>query len=162
MGLARLLNVLLAVGSLLIVIGSIRAGHAADRTPVYTVAALRTHLAQDPEAWVNRPLRVRALAEICSTWLGSVAASPCIDTQPVLADPAPTGVSLPLAWGSAPPVVAFLRRLPLLSAVVPAAQAPRWGALAVYRVQVRALTCGPAQPPCYEALLLDAKTSTQV
>jgi hypothetical protein len=162
MGLVRPLTFLLAVGGLVIVVGSVRAGHAADRTPVYSVRMLRAALAQAPERWAGRTLLVRGVVRSCPY----PRPSPCASWPPALADPAeaaaPTAAELlPLAWGSAPPVVAFLPRLPLLSAVVPAAQEPQWGALAVYRVQVRALTCGAAQSPCYEALLLDAKSSSQ-
>jgi hypothetical protein len=89
----------LAVGSdaVLTVLVALQAPHRVTGTadgPVYTVATLRAHLVQQPAAWVDRPLRVRALAEACSTWLGSVAASPCIEAQPVLADPASTGAPL--------------------------------------------------------------------
>jgi hypothetical protein len=162
MGRARPLTVLLAVGGLVIAIGCVRAGHAAERPPVYSVRMLRAALAQAPEPWAGRTLLVRGVVKGCPY----LRPGPCASWPPALTDPAeaaspPDAELLPLAWGSAPPWVAFLRRLPLLSAVVPAAQAPRWGALAVYRVQVRALRCGAAQSPCYEALLLDAKASSQ-
>jgi hypothetical protein len=132
--------------------------------PVYSVAVLRTHLAQDPEAWTNRPLRVRAIATtMCSAWLGSAHQSPCVDQQPVLSDPAASVEPLPLAWGGVSPPVALLRRLPLLSAMMPAPQPVRWDSLATYSIRLHAFACGSSgQPRCYEALLMDAGSFSQL
>jgi hypothetical protein len=146
--------------------------HAADSTaasPVYTVAVLRAYLARQPEAWLDRPLRVRAIAhrplrvrqvaDACSAWTGPERTSPCMKLQPEITDPSTaTGTAaLPLAPGPVPSLVAVLRRLPLIGTIAPLPQEPHWDALAVYRIELHALWCGPAQPPCaYEALLLDA------
>jgi hypothetical protein len=58
--------------------------------------------------------------------------------------------------GSQDSVLAFLRRVPLLSGLLPALQAVRWEGVATYRVELRTMPgapCGAA--PCYEVLLLD-------
>ncbi|HWE64278.1 MAG TPA: hypothetical protein VHB98_21410 [Chloroflexota bacterium] len=156
---------LLGMILLLLVLGAMMLAQVTSRMrggPIYTVAALRAHLAQDPAAWMDRPLRVRAIAAICRAWLSLAHASPCVNWQLALTDPgADDGAeALPLASGPVPPLVELLRRLPLIRIVAPAPQQPRWDAIAVYRIQLHALACGPAQqPPCYEALLLDAAPS---
>lgn len=149
--------------ALLLVLGAVVIAQAVDRPadgPVYPVAALRAHLARDPGVWVDRPLRVRAIAiDLCAAWTGMAHIPSCLNRQPALIDPgAPMGMeALPLASGPVPPPVAFLRRLPLIGQVAPAPQRPRWDTIAVYRIELRAVPCGAAeQPLCYEALLLDA------
>jgi hypothetical protein len=125
--------------------------------PVYTVAALRAQVAQDPEAWMGRTVQVRALASVCTAWLTAAHVSPCLNWRPALTDPHDDGDALPLVSGPVPPPVALLRRLPLIGQMAPAPQSPRWDGMDVYRVQLHALSCGPPQQPeCYEALLLDA------
>jgi hypothetical protein len=143
---------LLALGALVLV----QAAGPQTGGPVYTVAALRAHLAQEPQAWVDRPLRVRALAGACTAWLEMPHEGPCLHWQPELMDPQDEGEVLPLVSGPIPPPVAFLRRLPLIGDIAPGPQFPRWDGVDVYRVQVHALSCGIHLPPCYEALLLDA------
>ena len=69
---------------------------------------------------------------------------------------------LPLAWGQAPPLLAFLRHLPLphlplLKLMIPSPQVLHSGVAAVYRIQLQPTACVlSASPPCYGALLLDA------
>jgi hypothetical protein len=149
---AGMIVALLALSALVLAQAAVRTASG----PVYTVAALRTHLAQDPEAWVDRPLRVRAIAGACAAWLGLPHDGPCLHWQPELIDPQDVGDALPLVSGPVPPPVAFLRRLPLIGDIAPAPQHPHWDGMDVYRVQLHALSCGMHQPPCYEALLLDA------
>jgi hypothetical protein len=127
--------------------------------PVYSVADLRAHLADNPGAWLGRTVWVRGVAGTCldaARQGGKVLG--CRNWPPDLSDPASVGarVSLPLVWGSQDPLLALLRRVPLLSGSVPAAPAPLWWMPATYRVQLRAAAdyiCGTT--PCYEALLLD-------
>ena len=124
--------------------------------PVYTVAALRAHLMQDPDAWLDRVVRIRARASACE-------ASPCLNWQPALNDPsAPdTAQALPLLPGQGEPLLSAWRHLPLIGSLLPAPQAVRWEKLAVYRILLHAAPCGPARrPPCFEALLLDVEPTT--
>jgi hypothetical protein len=65
--------------------------------------------------------------------------------------------ALPLAWGGAPPVLAYLRQMPVLEALAPSPQGIRWGTPGIYRVQLRATTCfTPGMAPCFEAAVLDS------
>jgi hypothetical protein len=123
---------------------------------VYSVAGLHERLAAHPAAWVGRPLRVRALAGACTTQSGT---GPCLYWQPELTDPdAPPGAwALPLARGSSPPLLALLRRLPLLGDLAPPPQRPHWGQTRVYSLLLQAGPCFTGDPPpCYEAVLIDA------
>lgn len=152
---AGMIIALLAVG----ILAMVQVARWSAGGPVYTVAALRAHLARDPDAWVDRPLRVRAVAGICTVWTawpGVGRAGPCMNWQPSLIDPHDDVEALPLASGPVPPLIAFLRRLPLPGYTAPAPQQPRWDALGVYRIQLHAFSCSSLLPPCYEALLLDA------
>lgn len=153
-----------------------RAADQATSSPVYTVAALRADLARQPAAWLDRPLRVRAIARrpfrgqarplrvlqiaaACSEALAPAQASPCLLLQPDLIDPGAQddASALPLTPGPLSPLVALLHRVPFIDAVAPMSQEPRWGALAVYRIELHALPCSSAPQSCaYEALLLDA------
>jgi hypothetical protein len=72
-------------------------------------------------------------------------------------DSAATVVPLPLVPAGPDPLLAMVRRVPLLGDLLPAPQAVRWEEVATYRVELRAAPnemCGAAT--CYEALLLDA------
>jgi hypothetical protein len=76
----------------------------------------------------------------------------------VLGDADRTGAvaPLPLALAGPDPLLAIVRRVPLLGSLAPAPQAVHWDVAATYRAQLRATNealCGT--PPCYEALLLD-------
>jgi hypothetical protein len=125
---------------------------------VYTVAQVQPHLHHDPAAWVGRTLRVRGIAipAGCSTW-DAQQDLPCPDRwRQGIVDP--DGVTLlPLTVGPPNPLLASVRRLPLLGGLAPAPRAVHWGAVATYRVRLGALPrslCGTT--PCYEARLLDA------
>lgn len=68
-----------------------------------------------------------------------------------------TCAGLRLAGGSVAPPVAFLRRVPLLRALVPAPQQVPGDSLAIYSIQLHAYTCGfSGQSICYEAQLAAA------
>ena len=162
--LGRALLLKLSVPAVLLVLGVIAFAHVSGRTaagPVYTVAALRAHLEEDQATWVDRPLRVRAIARACAAYLRSVPSGPCQNWLPVLTDPAAADgtepLPLPLAHGPVPPLVALLRRLPFVGQVAPAPQRPLWDALKVHHIQLHAVPSGPpCQLGCYEALLLEA------
>jgi hypothetical protein len=126
--------------------------------PVYTVAQLQAQLARDPAAVVGRTVGVRGIAipAACSTW-DAEQDFPCPDRwRQGIVDP--DGVTLlPLTVGAANPLLAFVRRVPLLGDLLPAPQALDWGEVATYRVQVRALpqgSCGMGR--CVAAILLEA------
>jgi hypothetical protein len=64
---------------------------------------------------------------------------------------------LPVSMGKPNPLLAALRRLPLLGRLMPPLHTVRWGAVGTYQVYLRAAPSGAcAAPPCYQALLLDA------
>jgi hypothetical protein len=124
---------------------------------VYTVWALRAALQQAPQDWVGRTLLVRGVVKSCPY----VGYGPCARWQPALSDRWAAARSaavapLPLVWGSAPPLLSFLRRVPFLGSVTPPPQELHWDTLTSYRIQLRAGSCGWAHLPCYEALLVDA------
>jgi hypothetical protein len=139
---------------------------ARDHGPSYTVSQVQAGLAHDPRAWTNRTLRLRGVATAVGCWVtaaglgedGMKRTDWCPPPRFVLGDADPTAVAaLPLAWTSPDPLLAIGRRVPPLSALLPAPQAVDWGEAAVYRVRVLAQTqtyCGARV--CYEALLLDA------
>lgn len=142
---------------------------AAGAGPVYSVAALQTHLAQEPTAWVRRTVWVRAIAyaDGCATWgTGDLPTDlpTCLEWQALLFDrgAAASAHPLALARGSAPSLLAFLRRVPVLRWWAPTPQVVQWNDVATYRIQVRAVSCRPhhALPCTYEALLLDAAPFT--
>jgi hypothetical protein len=111
----------------------------------------------------GRTVRVRGVAVACLS-SGSPARVLNCHRQPLeLRDPGLGGASdaLPLRWGSQPSWLAFLRGVPVLGRLLPAAQAPHWGAGVTYRVQFRAVPADSCpSPPCYEALLLDGAPDT--
>src|SRR5262249_2553509 len=87
------------------------------------------------------------------------ATSPaCPPVQAALEDLAPTASApLPLAWEGPDPLLAAVRRVPLLGGLLPAPQALDWGVVATYRVRLRAIPesiCGSGV--CFEAVLLGA------
>jgi hypothetical protein len=128
---------------------------------VYTVAALQTHLTHEPAAWVNRTVRVRAIANAdgCARW-SSAERPTCLEWQALLFDPRLEANvrPLPLARGSVPPLLVALRRAPFLSQLAPSPQTVVWDTAATYRIRLRAVPCRPGgRATCgYAALLLDA------
>jgi hypothetical protein len=151
------------IALLLLVLGSGAILQVTDQRaggPLYTVAALRAHLAHDPAAWLDRPLRVQAVASVCTTWDEAAHGRPCLTWGPALTDPGVTdgAGALPVVAAPAPPLVSFLRRLPLIGSVLPAPQQPRWDSLGTYHIQLHAVACDQtAQQSCYYyARLLDA------
>jgi hypothetical protein len=113
------------------------------------VAGLRAHLLLEPASWVHRTVKVRAVPAVCT---------PCGDWLPGLVDPAThsTARFLPLVMGDAPPLLASLRRLPLVRRFAPP-QALVWGRPAVYRVRLRRIAClVPRDLVCAAAVLVDA------
>jgi hypothetical protein len=138
--------------------------------PVYSVTELRARLTHDPSAWVGHVVLVRGTVTGCGFGrpcpllmvVQCGAPGPCRPIRlpgMMLVDQPTAGWlrGLPVQLGPQNPQLAFLRRLPLVSRVMPPPQVVRWGIPAVYRVQLQ-----PAQrsvcssSPCYEAVLEDA------
>ena len=134
---------------------AMRAGLAGR--PMYSVAAVRTSLARDPQEWSGRVVLVRAALTIDPTRSycpdGPMS---CLSTwAPILVDPRHPNPSagLALAYGAPNPLWVALRRLPLVRSLVPRPQLLRWGRLATYRVRLHA---APGCRACALALLIDA------
>jgi hypothetical protein len=80
----------------------------------------------------------------------------CRDRAPSLLDRDGAGM-LPVAGWEPDPLLAALRRLPLVGGLVPGPRAVRRGVLATYRVRLQpapAPVCDAT--PCYEVFLQDA------
>jgi hypothetical protein len=133
------------------------AGGGATIDRVYTVAEMLAGLDRQPDAWLGRVVRVRgmALSSGCLAW-DAGGSAPCRDRAAYLLGG--DGASVLQVTGHAPdPLVAALRRLPLVGRLVPGPLVVRWGALATYQVRLQvapAAVCDAS--PCYGALLLDA------
>jgi hypothetical protein len=129
-----------------------------DHGPVYTLAQVQAQLKRQPGAWVGRTVRVRGVATKCFMLLehGYFRCLPLL--QPHLSDPDLEVASEPLlAWAAPDPLLAFVRRVPLLGGPLPAPQAVDWWEVATYRVELRAIADGPCGAgTCYVAVVLDA------
>jgi hypothetical protein len=117
-----------------------------------TVSEVERGLAQDPADWSGRIVLVRGRAARYVAW----QAPDSLVTQVALVDPERVQSTLPLSltWGRPDPLLAALRRLPLLGPMVQPMQRLHAGTTAVYRVQL----CAPAGRAhgCAGAVLLDA------
>ncbi|HWE63735.1 MAG TPA: hypothetical protein VHB98_18630 [Chloroflexota bacterium] len=119
---------------------------------VYSVGEIVAALQQRPMRWVGQVIRIRAVAWPCLDW----ATGPCLTQTAVLADPGVGGspATMALAGQRTSPLLALLRGLPLVDALLPAPQTPRWGRPATYRVRILAvLAAACVLAPCYQALL---------
>ena len=121
-------------GGLALVVSTVSTGVGAFG-PVYTVSALRARLADHPHTWLGHTVLVRgvALAPPCPPTASCAFAWPAL----VDADAAGPGSYLPLSMGPANPLLAQLRRLPLVGRLVPGPQLLEWGRPAIYRVQIQ-------------------------
>ena len=120
--------------------------------PVYTVAEVERRMALAPSRWLGRTVLVQGRVAFDRTW----SPPDSIVTRLALVDPgrSDSTMSLSLRWGSPDPLLASLRRLPFAGRLVPAPQRPRWGTLAVYRIQLDGLS--GRSPDRMEVVLLDA------
>jgi hypothetical protein len=134
-------------------------GTGSDSSPVYSMAQIQAHLAQQPERWLGRTVRLLALAQQCLTWGSPHNVLHCAGWRPVLVDPDDTALDppLPLVTESSTPLLGLLRRLPLVGRLLPV-QRLVWERPEVYRVRLlRARTPRSClASSCYQALLLDA------
>jgi hypothetical protein len=159
--LARLVLVLgIAVAaSLLGVLAIAQHAQAPGSGPVYSMAEVRTHLAQHPPTWLHRTLSVRAVPEpgLCFAMF-SPHGPPCARWRPALADPDPFTLipPLPLAREAPPAWLDWLRRVPLLGGLA-LPHRLQWDRPGVYRIQVHTVPCFSTEvPPCFEALMIGA------
>jgi hypothetical protein len=128
-----------------------------SHVPVYTLAELRAGLVRNPAAWVGRAVRVRGMVQSsgCLAW-DAGGSAPCRDRAAYLLGPDGASVLQVAGW-ERDPLLATLRRLPLVGRLVPGPRAARWGALATYRVRLQAAPAPVCDDtPCYEVFLLDA------
>jgi hypothetical protein len=130
-----------------------------DQPQAYSIAQVRTGLDRQPAAWLHRSLRVRAIPVLrrCLAW--ETPGPICQLWGPALvgAERSSAVEPLPLAWGEAPAVFAFLRHQSVLGNLVPPPQSIRWATPGVYRIRLRAAPCfAPGLAPCYQAVIVDA------
>jgi hypothetical protein len=150
----------LSIPTLMLLLAAIslaRSPAAGTGGPVYTVAALQERLARQPSAWIDRTVRVHAVAEPCTVTADGPGA-PCVERHPALVDVGKSDAALPLLAGQGPryALLALARRIPLLRRLMPAPASISWGVAAVYRIELRRSACSGGAPPCYAALLLAA------
>ena len=137
-----------------------------DVTPgaVYSVAQVQAGLADHPQAWVGRTVRVRGMAEPCPWWGGTARLWQCADEPLILvSDPADlVAEPLPLSRLAPDALLAVLRALPLLhdlvarSRAVPVFTPARFG---VRLHRLAAQSCG-GRSPCYAVVLLAVAPAT--
>jgi hypothetical protein len=139
---------------------TITAGSALTPGTVYTAPQVQAGLADQPQAWVGRTVRVRGMAEPCPYSGGTAYLWQCADDPLILvSDSTDRGaVPLPLSPSAPNALLAVLRNLPLLHDLAFRSPAVPVFAPERFQVQVRSVdvqTCG-GRSPCYEAVLLDA------
>lgn len=103
-------------------------------SPTYTVAGLQRVVARDPADWVGRTVWVQGQAVADHVWV----APDSLLTSIALVDPARSDDAAPLylQWGSADPLLAFLRNIPLVGRFAPQPQHLHWGRPVIYRLQL--------------------------
>ena len=103
-------------------------------SPPYAVTDVERLLAQAPGGWVGRTVMVQARATIDRTW----DPPDNIVTRIVLVDPQSraSNLRLYLRWGSPDPLLATLRRLPVVGRFMPRPQLPLVGMPGIYRVRL--------------------------
>jgi hypothetical protein len=128
---------------------------------VYTVAQVQAGLADHPRAWLGWTVRVRGLVVPCQADTADPNLPPfqsCGGWPLDLLDSGSpgTGAFLRLSWSTQNPLLAAVRRLPLVGRLLPAPAAPARTTLATYRVRLRVAPSAVCSgTPCYEALVLD-------
>jgi hypothetical protein len=93
-----------------------------DHGPVYTVAQVHAQLKRQPGAWMNRPLLLRGVADVAACVARATDAPLlCAPPRAILGDAGPPAASatLPLAWAGRNPLLAVVRRVPLLGGLRP-------------------------------------------
>jgi hypothetical protein len=154
---------LTAALGLVLVAGAVLATHEQHaQGTVYTVTQVQAGLAEHPRAWLGWTMRVRGLVVPCQVGPDDPPNLPpsqsCSGWPADLVDPgsASAAAFLPLTWSLQSPLLAALRRLPLLGPLLPAPAAPTRTTITTYRVRLRvAPSAVCSSTPCYEALVLD-------
>jgi hypothetical protein len=129
-----------------------RSGNGAQAGQVYSVGAVVAASQHYPTGWVGQTIQLRAVAWPCLGW----ATGPCLTATPVLTDPGAGGSPAILALADPRPgsLLALLRGVPLVAALLPAPQVPRWGKPATCRVRILSVPAAVCTlTPCYQALL---------
>jgi hypothetical protein len=131
-------------------------GGASAHETVYTPFVLRRAITRAPQAWLGRVIWVRAEPVQDVVWACRQDVL-CLRRQPSLADvdAGRSDTSLPLALPQETPLIAALRRAPLVGELMPTAPAIPWGIVAVYRIRLQALP-GCAARNCIGAQLIQA------
>lgn len=123
--------------------------------PIYSVALARAAIARQPNAWVGRTIRLRAIAfplagtgcpqvqPMCAAVLLTDSASGLDDAATLRAYPGPTDA----LWQ-------LVRRLPLGDRFVPAGPAIDWAVPAIYRVRFVSQPFAVCTAPCLAAQIL--------
>ena len=123
----------------------------AGGAPVSTVGQVEAGLSRNPEAWKDRTFLLRGTAIVADCPHVVAMCGPLLvggDRPPSMWD------RLPLAAQVGPSGLAFLRRIPVLSSILPGAVVIRWGVPATYRVHLRAAPCAPVGTACYTVVLV--------
>jgi hypothetical protein len=125
--------------------------------PTYTLPALQAQVARQPSAWRTRIVLVRAVALACVSTVSPAPDRPwCLEPSLSDAGPPDSPARLPFSVSTPSPLLAFLQRVPVLAGLVRTPQMLRWGTVATYRIQLRAVRAGSClAPPCFEAQILD-------
>jgi hypothetical protein len=124
----------------------------AGGAPVYTVGQVEAGLARDPEAWTDRTFLLRGTAIVAECPHFVAICGPLIvggDRPPSMWD------RLPLAAQVGPSGLAFLRRIPVLSSILPRAAVIRWDVPATYRVHLRAAASASVRNAGFAVVLVD-------
>jgi hypothetical protein len=128
-------------------------------SPVYSVAGIDQHLGPNLPRWLQRPLRVRAIAVWSSADMAGCPArgGQCVVMPPLLVDSSDgTSAALPIVQGPPPQPLALLRSLPFLGQWLWRPQTPRWGQVAVYRIELIRIPFSPMlclRRPCFAVRL---------
>jgi hypothetical protein len=127
----------------------------AGSSPVYRLRSLQGYIRRDPTAWLQRTVRVHAVAVQCQGWL--VEADSCFDWHPSLVDADdPAALALPFVVAPPSTTLSWLRGLPVTARFVPQPRRIPWGIPTDYALRLRAGPCvvGSASI-CYQAVLED-------
>lgn len=132
-----------------------QATRSAGSSSVYSLASLQSGLHRDPHAWLQRTVRVQAVAVQCQGW--GVEPVSCFDWQPSLVDARDASApALPLVAAPTSPSLTWLRGLPLIGRYMPQLHAIQWGVSADYMLRIRAIACAGSTPSlCYQVVVLD-------
>jgi len=133
-------TVMVSVGVVLITCGWIAS--TAVRPPsdnaVYSVAQVRDELLRSPQRLAGQTVWMSGVLQSGATFPCAFTGGACAAAETQLTGSGGDSVArVPVALEPSWPLVTWLRRLPLVGAVGPAAQALQWGTIGTYRVRVQ-------------------------